>query len=258
MAGTGFDIAASNFTVPPASVARTDTVVSWNFAYVADTPDSPFTPSLVAQVSQCGFTPLFSKSYTLEFINATLWSWADGQPSQDYYRNCALMDLATGRWITENCANAYPPACADLTTAPFTWVVDPASARQYDTIESQGLCKAPLVFAIPRTAQEHASLLGAMRLAGVQRAWISYNRVSPVCWVKGWQRPCPYQFPKDLLFGRLLGANLKQGIFILLVSVVFLIYQARSQWKASRENRRRAEVRKKIKQMEYRSVRKVE
>nr|KAJ3419064.1 hypothetical protein HK105_007450 [Polyrhizophydium stewartii] len=175
MVGSGADADDTTISVPAANRSATDTLVSWNFAYIQETPTQPFTFPLMALAARCGFAPLLTQNYTNDILNAT-----------------------------------------------------------------------------------HAALVRAMSAAGVSAVWINYNRVTPVCWVRGWESPCPYKFSNDLLFLRLLGANLKVGIFIVLIFVLFLAYQTRNQWRASRENRRRAEVRRKIKQMEYKSIAKSE
>ncbi|KAL2913667.1 hypothetical protein HK105_206827 [Polyrhizophydium stewartii] len=255
MVGSGADADDTTISVPAANRSATDTLVSWNFAYIQETPTQPFTFPLMALAARCGFAPLLTQNYTNDILNATVWSWAVAEPANDYSRNCASLVLPAARWITETCEKALPVACADQASQPLRWSIS-STAVPFPRADSA--CAAPLAFALPRTAHEHAALVRAMSAAGVSAVWINYNRVTPVCWVRGWESPCPYKFSNDLLFLRLLGANLKVGIFIVLIFVLFLAYQTRNQWRASRENRRRAEVRRKIKQMEYKSIAKSE
>ncbi|KAH9272123.1 hypothetical protein BASA83_005714 [Batrachochytrium salamandrivorans] len=255
MQGTGFDLGLPTYSVPASEVLSTDTVVSWNYAYIQDTKQVPFTPSLVSQSVTCGFTPLFTQAYSISMLNATLWSWDVGQPSEDYRFNCALALLERERWVVESCEVKYPVACVDRTAQPYIWTL---SHNVTAFNRAHFLCPPPLTFSVPRTGPEQVALINAMRVANVSAVWVNFIRVSTLCWVQGWNTECPYVFVTDVLLEKVLGANLKQGILILVICLLFLAYQVRSQLRLSRENRRRLEVRRKIKQMEYKSIAKME
>ncbi|KAJ3244171.1 hypothetical protein HK104_008065, partial [Borealophlyctis nickersoniae] len=53
---------------------------------------------------------------------------------------------------------------------------------------------------------------------------------------------------------RIIGATLKQGIVIVIVTALFLFFKCRRQLRVSKANKRRAEVRRKIRALEYVSV----
>ncbi|EGF80417.1 expressed protein [Batrachochytrium dendrobatidis JAM81] len=211
---------------------------------------------MVSEIIQCGFAPIFTQSYTIGMLNATLWSWDVRQPSDDFRFNCALALISRGRWVVESCDIKYHVACVDLNTAPYSWSISPNVTSTFQNAEA--VCKPPLTFAVPRTGPEQMAMMNAMRAANVSAAWVNFMRVSTLCWVQGWNTECPYIFTTEVLLARLLGANLKQGILILFIFALFLAYQARNQLRLSRESKRKVEVRKKIKQMEYKSIAKME
>eukprot|EP00842_Homolaphlyctis_polyrhiza_P004533 jgi/Hompol1/5080/HPOL_004146-RA len=265
MRGTGFDITNPTFSVQPPNITNKDTIVSWAFASIQDTHDNPFNSTVMSSIVHCGFaltrTQSASQNMTQnssQTVDSTdlIWSWDFGEPAMNYTLNCASIQQSSARWNTTDCATVLPVACSDPITDPFTWRVSNTVKRDFPGAVTA--CTPPLQFSVPRTAQEQAQLVKSMIAANVTAAWINLNRVSPVCWVEGWGSPCPYTFPEDQLFSKLIGANLKQGITILVIFVAFIFYQAHQQLKVSRERRRRAEVRRKITLMEYKSVPKSE
>lgn len=248
MNGTGFDLAYAKYSATNASVQQ---VLSWDFAFVRETASNPFTQSTVTQLSRCGFSPLFIKNITDPLTNASIWNWNYGQPTLDNNLNCAVIFSNTSRWTNTDCYGSFRAACRN-SSEPYSWSISQANS----TFDLVG-CPTGLQFDAPHTPLENMALVDAMAAANLQTAWVNYYQTTPRCWVVGSETQCPIQQPSTNAV-EVIGENLVSSIFIVLLFLLFLAYQGRSQLHTSRDNRRKAEVRRKIKQMEYQSVKKME
>ncbi|TPX65635.1 hypothetical protein SpCBS45565_g04990 [Spizellomyces sp. 'palustris'] len=257
MNGTGFDVSDPRYSLQPSNATNGTSLSwsTWSFPYVVDTPSNPFTPAVVYKLVECGFQPLFLTNFSVEAMNASVWSWEGGQPSGAHGLDCAVVKRNTGRWAVDRCQTALPVACQRLppnaTQAdPYDWIIVNNRKIFEEAVEA---CQPPYVFNVPRTAQENAALADALRATDITKAWINLNQVLPTCWVAGWQSKCPYDV-KDANPQAIIGATLKQGIVIILIFSIFLFFKCRRQLRVSRLNKRKTEVRRKIRQNDYVTV----
>ncbi|KAJ3181842.1 hypothetical protein HDU85_003357 [Gaertneriomyces sp. JEL0708] len=247
MSGTGIDRSQTKYSAVPTSGER---VVSWSWPFIVDSAAEPQNPAFVSEIVRCGFQPLFATDISVELMTATVWSWDTGQPQSGRNLDCAVFRRSSGRWYTDRCSNKHLIACQSETN-PFEWqIADVWIEFRY----ASNLCPAGYIFGVPRTPQENDRLLSTIRRRNdVEEVWINLNQVSFSCWVIGWQTPCPYQVT-DINYRAILGATLKQGLVIVVIFAVFGFFKCRRQLRVSRQNRRKAEVRRKIRQRDYVTV----
>ncbi|KAJ3169098.1 Maintenance of telomere capping protein 6 [Geranomyces variabilis] len=246
MAGTApFEI--GNPTYQGAAAAGA-TSVSWSWPYVEDGPAAPFAPAMVESLVGCGFQPLFNTKFSVLLLNASVWSWASGEPaSTTNGKSCAFMRMETGRWSADNCKDTYPVACQLMSSNPassnpYNWTISPTSSTFALAADA---CTPPYTFSVPKTAQENFALASTLRALQIPRVWINLNRVQATCWVEGYQARCPYTVT-DNSYRAFIGATLKQGIVIVIVFALFVIFKIRRQLRVSRQSRRKADVRRKL------------
>ncbi|KAI9106119.1 hypothetical protein DFS34DRAFT_656967 [Phlyctochytrium arcticum] len=258
--------ADSRFSVASNSTNSGQTLVSWSFPYISDTPELPFTPSMLTPYVECGFQPLLRTRFNANFINSSIWSWEFGEPgTTGVGLDCAAMNAASGKWISDRCQITLPAACQRRGSdpQPFDWIISNTQSTFEDATQS---CPAPYEFSVPRTPQEQRALVEvvgrvnanaggnlARRALAVPKVWINLHQVLPTCWVVGFRGICPYRIV-DTTPREIIGATLKQGIVIILIFGLFLFFKCRRQLRVSRLNRRKAEVRRKIRQQEYTTV----
>ncbi|KAJ3022088.1 hypothetical protein HKX48_007021 [Thoreauomyces humboldtii] len=253
MVGTGFDVSDANYTA--VSVTSGTTNVSWSWPYVVEAASAPFTIADVAALSHCGFQPIFTASFSSALMAASIWSWASGMPSTAVDgANCAVINKSSGRWSVDLCKASYPVACQLLSgdpnlVDPYNWMIVPSRYTFPDAAEA---CVSPYVFSVPKSAQENAALVSVLAASSYPNVWINLYQGGTTCWVEGYLSSCPYA-PSDLL-PSLIGATLKQGIVIVIVFALFVFFKCRRQLRVSRLNKRKAEVRRKIRQRDYVTV----
>ncbi|RKO88612.1 hypothetical protein BDK51DRAFT_12315, partial [Blyttiomyces helicus] len=145
-------------------------------------------------IIECGFAPLFTpENYTVDMLNASVWSWEPGQPQYETDLNCAAMNLASGKWFRKvPDFTTYIHHAQTINPAPSAfpqWTI----ATQISTFDqAASLCPASYDFAVPRTPQENVALAAVLRQQNFPALWVNLNQVEAECWVVGWLSPCPY------------------------------------------------------------------
>ncbi|KAI8904748.1 hypothetical protein EDD86DRAFT_176082, partial [Gorgonomyces haynaldii] len=190
------------------------------------------------QIINCGFSPYFTQNFTLDLFQATVWNWKSTEPATDYTKNCVILDQ---KWQTESCSKKYPIACRS-DSDPYQWTINQTLLTFVDAYKS---CPPNTTFAAPRSPQEQQMLLSVYQ----QPVWIEFSRPDIFCWTTSQISSCPRTNTYALI-----ASNLKQGIFLLCVFMIFLVFQCRAQIRFRRETVRRQTVRKKVKQLEYKSM----
>jgi hypothetical protein len=123
-------------------------------------------PAKVASMTGCGVNLLGFDQILPDDgrLAATVWSWADGQPSART-GSCAI-ERPDGRWMTAACSGALPAVCRTaggslVVTGPVAFAGAPSACRA-----------AGGVFDLPRTGLENSRLHA--QLAGGP-AWLDYR-----------------------------------------------------------------------------------
>ncbi|CAN0015246.1 unnamed protein product [Pylaiella littoralis] len=134
----------------------------------------------VGKILTCGLIPTFDRMDST-LLEATMWSWAEGEPHA-YFSSprAAMVNRATGRWTSRSTADneedggeIHSFACRDDgSNDRGEWVVSKGAAGYFSAAEP--VCRAQgLVFGCPRTAGENAALRVAMAQAYVSTAWVN-------------------------------------------------------------------------------------
>jgi hypothetical protein len=133
----------------------------------AEAQAQALTPARVADMTRCG-VDLFGFDQILPHdgrIDATIWSWAKGQPNRARGR-CALQ-RADGRWVTRGCGSRHLAACRG---AGGGWTLTPKAVAWN---RAGRACRAGgASFGLPRTGYENAQLRD---LAGSRGVWLNYR-----------------------------------------------------------------------------------
>ncbi|TPX32568.1 hypothetical protein SmJEL517_g04378 [Synchytrium microbalum] len=239
MIGTG------GFDSPYYPVAQGTSALSYSFASVTDTVTTPFTSTNLVNVAQCGFTPIFTQNYSMDALASTIWTWEVAEPSNQ--GRCAVMNKDSGRWAAADCDVRYPVACRSITN-PYNWTI-PDGIEYYWNGDS--LCPATYRFAIPRSPIEATHLHNVLlNTPNIDRLWIDYNSVSlKGCWVVGGNTVCPY-YDATLIIPEIIAASLREGLLVVIVGFLFLLWQINRQLQWRRLRIRRVTVRKRIEAME--------
>ena len=189
----------------------------------ATTPDTSPASSLTPHLTACGISPLLNTTLAstspstnispyLDYVHATTWSWAPGEPRNSSSSNpnltlsdspsqfrCAVLDPNTrpfpGRWRVENCQAQHRVACR-YHSQPYGWTL---SSRAVAWAFAPSACPAGSSFAIPRTALENTFLYHAVlnittgspnptnaNTPQLPAVYIATTSLSvPGCWVPG-------------------------------------------------------------------------
>jgi hypothetical protein len=137
-----------------------------------------------------------------EYVYATIWSWAPGEPKNsssdvsDSLFRCATSNIDLGgRWIVNDCSQKYYTACR-ASGQPYNWTI--ATYPVSYSYASQ-TCPSNYSFGAPRTALENSYLTQAMRDShrdyDGNGVWVDFNSLDyQDCWVTGGPNAtCPYK-----------------------------------------------------------------
>lgn len=189
------------------------------FAY-ATTSGADINPTiaLASNLTNCGISPILNvtlqnftanENYTQyrNYSQASIWSWASGQPknyssandadSENLFR-CTVTNPSTGRWSVTDCSQRNFAACRG-SRQPYNW-----TTTTYPITYSYApqACPPAYVFAAPRTALENAFLTQALRsqraindgVGSTTGVFVDFNSIANAgCWTTGGANAsCPY------------------------------------------------------------------
>ncbi|TPX46131.1 hypothetical protein SeLEV6574_g03393 [Synchytrium endobioticum] len=218
MTGTGsFD--SEHFRLVPGT-----TGLSYSFVQIQDSALTPFTQA--------------------EDLAATIWTWDVNEPSNK--GRCAVLKKSNGRWAAADCDGRYAVACRSISD-PYQWVISGGQEYHWN---GDSLCPMGYRFAVPRSPIESTFLYNALAGTSNDQIWIDYNSNSlKNCWVVGGNTKCPY-YDSALIIPDIIAASLREGLLVVVVAFIFLIWQVRRQASWRRIRMRRTEVRRYLEQME--------
>lgn len=180
MNGTGFDLLYTKYHTN-STISPSDLRLSWSFASIRDSVAVPFTPALTSLVVSCGFSPLFTTSFSFSLLNAAAWAWAPDEPATSLAsaaENCVALSAGTGRWYMDDCLSKFPCSCQTMSD-PYSWIL--TDQRQFR--ECQGACPPLTAFAVPKTPIELSNLIPKILSATPQtNSWINLSRSALGCW----------------------------------------------------------------------------
>lgn len=233
------------------SIATT-TNSSWAItSYDSNTFSSP---SLLANLTSCGISPLLNTSLTplgastnitpyLTLARASIWNWAPNEPRNttlpgtdldaplSQFR-CAYLDanITPGRWFVQDCLHRYHTACR-VNHEPYTWVL---SSDSVPYGSAPDVCPANSSFDVPRTGLENRYLYE--HVLSVQRTnpsdpdppgiWINFNSLDVhACWVtSGPNGTCPYfEDPNAIQNRQVLVPTIAAIIVLILTALTFFV-----------------------------------
>ncbi|KAI9137512.1 hypothetical protein BKA69DRAFT_1090036 [Paraphysoderma sedebokerense] len=262
---------------PPFSPSKT---LSPKYISLSDNPPLiNFTYDTILQSSQCGLSP-FIKSLppsmplsppileqggtpamnlgTIgkfgEYVAGTLWSWDVLQPVNGSVSNCALIWIETGgRWKVGNCSETNFLACQSKND-PHDWTFTSARSSWHDAntktqSSRERSCSENYFFSVPKTPLQNYFLLTKMIEKNIEKAWLNYADLSTDgCWVEGGGK-CRYA-DEDATIQQIINVTIIGGILVLIIVAVFLYFRCRRYLRVSKGQRRRNDVRERLKYVE--------
>jgi hypothetical protein len=171
--------------------------------------------NLTSNSTNCGISPILNVTLLnstanddfrpyQNYIYATIWSWAPGEPknytssmdgTSDSLFRCATANLdLQGRWVVNDCSTKYYAACRARTQA-YNWTIT-SYAISYSY--ANAACDDGYDFAAPRTALENSYLRQTMMTSrrdyDGHGVWIDFNSLEyEGCWTTGGPNAtCPY------------------------------------------------------------------
>lgn len=143
-----------------------------------------------------------------EFVFASAWNWAYGEPRGDSQApaesesendgpssdfRCAVLNgngANEGRWSVGFCHDRHLGGCR-TNGLPYSWQLTTQEDIYGDVSEH---CPNNASFAVPRTALESRYLLEVLHNTNTTAVWIDFNSVdAEYCWVSGANSTCPYK-----------------------------------------------------------------
>lgn len=185
------------------------------------------------------------------FVDATIWSWAPGQPvnssSSEQLENyrCAALNSTSGYWQASDCSDSLYGACR-ISDEPYRWVISDANAP-YDRVDLG--CEGNSSFDVPRTSLEHMYLLSAWREFrqdnqdndGGALVWMDLNDLDVnFCWVIGQNNTCPYDGPPSTS-SREIAVPVIGGVIVMVLAVFTLLVKCAGNRQNSKRRRRRGD-----------------
>jgi hypothetical protein len=135
-------------------------------------------PGRVATALSCGMT------LALDFVAPSrladaIWSFAVDEPSPTTADRCVLMDVATGRWRTADCARPLPFACVGAGSGSMgrvgTWFAS-ANPAPWTATAGGNACPTGSSHSLPANSLQNAALRSLAAGAAVTELWLDYHR----------------------------------------------------------------------------------
>ncbi|KAK4504813.1 hypothetical protein PRZ48_002775 [Zasmidium cellare] len=185
------------------------------------------------------------------FVDATVWTWAPGQPvnssASEQYSNyrCAALNATSGHWQASDCSDSLYGACR-IGDEPYRWQISDSNAP-YDRVALA--CEGNSSLDVPRTALENRYLLSTWREYrasdsdddGGALLWLDLNDLDVTsCWVIGQNTSCPYDGPPSTST-REIAVPVVGGVIVLVLAVLTVLVKCAGNRQKSKRRRRRGD-----------------
>lgn len=216
---------------------------------------------LSTRLTHCGITPILNSTLGgvtadedwrpyQEFVQSTIWSWADNEPRNNTDRGsdqpalsnrCAVLNGASGHWQTENCGASHYTACRKG-GQPYLWSI----GHMDTTYDKAGIsCDEGSQFDTPHTALENRYLLTTWRNVMSERnlnndnlLWVNFNDLdAKACWVVGQNATCPYLRQMD--HERIVIVPTVAGIMVFVLAALTVFIKCASNRQNTKRRRKR-------------------
>lgn len=265
--GSSDNVEDGCFFNPNVTSVAADTNSSWSITALGNgtAPAGAALASMLLQarnLTYCGISPIVNGTLNnatadenfeayAAFVDATVWTWAPGQPvnssSSEEFENyhCAALNATSGYWQASDCSSSLYGACRKGDES-YLWKISDANAP-YDRVNLG--CDSNSTFDVPRTALENSYLLAAWREYrmddsdndGGALLWLDLNDLDVTsCWVIGQNTTCPYDGPPSTST-REIAVPVVGGVIVLVLAVLTVLVKCAGNRQKSKRRRRRGD-----------------